>query len=54
MDPDALYNTLKTILNACKGNQYAWPFLNPVDRKVGLLQQNSLMSSVSDPEWTRI
>jgi hypothetical protein len=37
MDPDALYNTLKTILNACKGHQYSWPFLVPVDRKVSFV-----------------
>jgi histone acetyltransferase len=29
-----LYNALKTILNATKSNQYAWPFQTPVDRKI--------------------
>ena len=33
-DPDVLYNTLKTILNATKNNQSAWPFQAPVDRKI--------------------
>ena len=33
-DTEALYNTLKTILNGVKNHQSAWPFLNPVDRKV--------------------
>ena len=33
-DPDVLYNALKTILNATKSNQYAWPFQTPVDRKM--------------------
>jgi len=33
-DPDVLYNALKTILNGAKGNQYAWPFQTPVDRKI--------------------
>merc|ERR550539_447769 len=33
-DPDVLYNALKTILNATKSNQYAWPFQTPVDRKI--------------------
>ncbi|XP_023347844.1 histone acetyltransferase KAT2B [Eurytemora carolleeae] len=33
MDQETLYNTLKVILHACKTFQYAWPFLNPVDRK---------------------
>ncbi len=33
-DPDVLYNALKTILNATKNHQSAWPFLVPVDRKV--------------------
>jgi len=32
-DNETLYNTLKVILHACKGMQYAWPFLEPVDRK---------------------
>jgi histone acetyltransferase len=33
-DPDWLHSTLKTILNGVKSNQWAWPFLAPVDRKV--------------------
>lgn len=33
-DPDALYNSLKTILNSTKNHQSAWPFQAPVDRKV--------------------
>ena len=33
-DPDALYNSLRTILNSTKNHQSAWPFQVPVDRKV--------------------
>jgi histone acetyltransferase len=33
-DVEALYNTVRTILNAVKNHQSAWPFLGPVDRKV--------------------
>ena len=33
-DPDVLYNALKTILNATKNHQSAWPFQTPVDRKM--------------------
>ena len=33
-DPDVLYNALKTILNATKNHQSAWPFQSPVDRKM--------------------
>ena len=33
-DAEALFNTLRTILNAVKNHQSAWPFLTPVDRKV--------------------
>lgn len=29
-----LYNAFKTILNATKNHQSAWPFLDPVDRKI--------------------
>jgi len=32
-DSEHLYNVYKTILNACRNHQSAWPFLNPVDRK---------------------
>jgi len=33
IDPDQLYNSLKTILTACRNHQSSWPFHNPVDRK---------------------
>merc|ERR550539_1635405 len=33
IDPDQLYNSLKTILTSCRNHQASWPFLNPVDRK---------------------
>jgi len=33
IDPDQLYNSLKTILTSCRNHQNSWPFLNPVDRK---------------------
>ena len=33
-DAEALFTTLRTILNAVKNHQSAWPFLIPVDRKV--------------------
>jgi len=33
IDPDQLYNSLKTILTSCRNHQSSWPFLNPVDRK---------------------
>lgn len=33
-DPEALYNSLKTILTSSKNHQSAWPFQLPVDRKV--------------------
>jgi len=33
VDSDHMYNVYKTILNACRNHQSAWPFLNPVDRK---------------------
>ena len=33
IDPDQLYNALKSILTSCRNHQYSWPFLNPVDRK---------------------
>ena len=33
IDPDQLYNSLKTILTAVRNHQSSWPFLNPVDRK---------------------
>ena len=42
MDQETLYNTLKVILHACKTFQYAWPFLNPVDRKVDSQPNNQL------------
>ena len=33
-DPDALFSSLKTILNSTKNHQSAWPFQAPVDRKM--------------------
>lgn len=33
-DAEALFTTFRTILNAVKNHQSAWPFLTPVDRKV--------------------
>ena len=33
IDPDQLYNSLKTILTSVRNHQSSWPFLNPVDRK---------------------
>eukprot|EP00095_Tigriopus_kingsejongensis_P007446 maker-scaffold403_size186359-snap-gene-0.54 protein:Tk07446 transcript:maker-scaffold403_size186359-snap-gene-0.54-mRNA-1 annotation:"histone acetyltransferase kat2a" len=33
-DPETLYNIIKMILTGVKNHQSAWPFQNPVDRKV--------------------